>query len=127
MVMPVGGDPTADLALLLAGLAGGAIAGFDKIIPELRSGKYLDIEQVTYRDVIQYFRDERPNDFRIEGGALLRRPDAGGVVLYQVFIDSKDAIVIDDRGAPFGRAVRAHAIDDELNTRFGKTDVIIFR
>ena len=75
MMIPGAGDPTADLALLLAGLAGGVIIGFDKIIPEIRSGKYLDIDNVTYRDVIAYFRDKRPNDFRIEGGALLRRPE----------------------------------------------------
>jgi len=127
MMIPGAGDPTADLALLLAGLAGGVIIGFDKIIPEIRSGKYLDIDNVTYRDVIAYFRDKRPNDFRIEGGALLRRPDAGGTVLYQVFLDREDAIVIDEDGVPFGRAVRARVIDDELNTRFGRTDVIIFR
>ena len=127
MVMPGGGDPTAELAVALAGLAVGAFVGLDKIIPEFRSSRYLDIENVTYRDVIKYFRDERPNDFRIESGALLRRPDAGRIILYQVFLDGKDEILSDDTGVPFGRAVRARTIDDELNTRFGRTDVIIFR
>jgi hypothetical protein len=115
-----------DLALLLAGLAGGTIAGLDKIIPEIRPKQYLDAEQITYQDVIAYFREERPNDVRIEAGALLRRPDIGGVILYHIFLDGDDGVVADE-GVLFGRAVRAHTIDDELNSRFGSTDLIIFR
>jgi hypothetical protein len=125
------GDEGPEVAIhLLDGLARGAfelIDALDRLIPEARSTKYPVIAQVSFRDVIRYFQEEQPNDFRIAGGALLRRRAAKGVVLYQVFLDDMDGIVFDERGVPFGRAIRAGEIDDELNHRFGRTDLIIFR
>jgi len=115
---------------LLDGLASSALELvdlLDRLIPEARSTKYPVIAQVSLRDVIRYFREEQPNDFMVAGGALLRRRAAKGVVLYQVFLDDRDGIVVDERGVPFGRAIRAVEIDDELNHRFGRTDLIIFR
>lgn len=115
---------------VLGGLARGAvevIAALDKLLPEKSPTKHPVIKQVAFRDVIRYFQEEQPNDFAIAAGALLRRRAANGVVLYQVFLDDKDRIVIGERGKPLGRAVRAREIDDELNHRFGRTDLIIFR
>jgi hypothetical protein len=128
--MPLlGGDGRGHLntARAFGELARGVIEALDRITPEIRSNKYPVIPLVGFRDVIRYFQDARPNDFRVEGGALIRRPAAGGVVLYQVFLDGKDDIVIDERGVPLGRAVRARAIDDELDSKFGRMDLIIFR
>lgn len=115
------------LGEIAAGVMRGTYEGVDKIFPQIRSGKYPTMPLITFQDVVAYFQDQRPDDFRIEAGALIRRPDAGGIVLYQVFLGSKDAIVADDEGVPFGRAVRARAIDDELASRFGRTNLIIFR
>jgi hypothetical protein len=115
---------------VLGGLARGAvevIEALDRLIPEARSAKYPVVAQVGYREVIRYFQEEQPNDFRIAGGALLRRRSANGVVLYQVFLDETDQIVVDEQGRPHGRAIQAREIDDELDHKFGRTDLIIFR
>jgi hypothetical protein len=125
------GDTGPDVRInVLGGLARGAvdvIAALDKLLPEASPTKHPVIKQVAFRDVICYFQEEQPNDFGIAAGALLRRRAANGVVLYQIFLDDTDSIVTDERGRPFGRAVRAREIDDELNHRFGRTDLIIFR
>jgi hypothetical protein len=124
-------DPDPEVVIdLLGGLARGAVemmAALDRLIPEARSTKHPVIDQVGFGDVLQYFQAEHPNDFRVAAGALLRRRAAKGIVLYQVFLDDKDRIVIDEQGKPFGRAIRAREIDDELSHRFGRTDLIIFR
>jgi hypothetical protein len=124
-------DPDPDLVIdLLGGLAQGAtevIKLLERLIPEAQPAKNPVVTQISYRDIVRYFQEKQPNEFDVAAGALFRRRAAGGIVLYQVFLDDTDHVIIDARGMPLGRALRALDIDDELHQKFGRTDLIIFR
>jgi hypothetical protein len=116
----------ADLSELIAGAMRGIFEGFDKIIPSPKSGKYPDYDLVTFQDVVKYFKKERPNDFRITGGALIMRKAPGGIALFQMFLDDGKSPVSDKNGVLLGRAILAREIDDELRSGFGHEELILF-
>jgi hypothetical protein len=89
----------------------------------------VKVEILTFQEVVRYFTEDKPDDPRITGGALLRNEEGGGSSRYhQFFIDEKDLPVAND-GAIYGRVLRAAEVDDELASAFGRSenDLVIFR
>jgi hypothetical protein len=119
-----------DTEQAIKALAAGIVSAFsalDKLIPEIEPVRPPVVQMLTFADVVQYFSEHQPKDFEIQGGALLKRPRAGGIQMYQLFLDRADSPCLDKRGRPYGRVFVALTIDDELATKFGSSDLIIFR
>ena len=97
---------------------------FDREFPPRRP-QVIDL--LTFKDVVAYFTDKHPGDPRIRAGALLSNPHPKGRLIFQVFLDDKDALCVGDDGAPYGRRMVARKLDGELAARFGQQDLLIFR
>lgn len=79
----------------------------------------------TYEDAIQYFVDKRPQDGRVEKGAILRQPYRDGYLIIQVFLDVNNSIILDSKGRLHGRQLLTKSIDDELYQAFGNASMIL--
>jgi hypothetical protein len=120
------GDTEGAVELLTAAITS-AFGALDKLIPEIEPTKPPVLQMLTFTDVVRYFAEHQPRDFEVQGGALLRRPSARGTRMYQLFLDQRDSPCVDKGGRPYGRVFEAMTIDDELATKFGSSDLIIFR
>lgn len=84
---------------------------------------------ITYKEAMEYFVIERPNDQRIKKGALLLRKKKDFWGKYydfaQVFLDENSEIVLRSNQKPYGRHFKAKDIDKELQEAFGEHDLII--
>lgn len=87
------------------------------------------VRLLTYREVVDYFVHERPDDPKLSSGVLLRRnsPKGKEIDLIQVFLDCDNKLVCHPDGTPFGQIIFARAIDRELQEAFGETDMIIVK
>jgi len=120
------GKPS-DLQVAATGtLLAQAIALFDKTfnLPPRRPDV---VDLLTFRDVVAYFTDKHPGDPRIRAGALLSGSHPKGRLTFQVFLDKDDQLCCDASGNPYGRRLIARRFDDELATRFGTKELLIFR
>jgi hypothetical protein len=86
-------------------------------------------DMLSFREVVQYFKENRPDDSRIVAGALLRQRGNRRTRYVHVFLDDADRPVADGKGVPYGRVVRAAQEDDELAAAFGRSDndLVVFR
>lgn len=82
---------------------------------------------ITYSEVIRFFVTDRPEDARVTGGALVRRPDISGSLLIWLFLDAADVPLQDGDGKLYGRKLVAMELNDELLECFGDSDVLIVR
>lgn len=80
---------------------------------------------ITYEDTIKYFITDRPNDPRIQKGAILRQPHTQGYHLAQVFLDKNNQVVLSSNGVPYGRQLVTKQLDEELLEVFKNKNVII--
>jgi len=87
---------------------------------------------ITYKEAMEYFVVERPNEPRIKKGALLVRKKKDFKDIFwkyydfaQVFLDEKNEVVLRSDQTPYGRHFKAKDIDKELQEAFGKHDLII--
>lgn len=78
----------------------------------------------TYADAIDYFVTQRPDDDRIEKGAILRLPHPQGYTLVQVFLDGQNNLIY-NYGKPYGRRLVVRALDRELLSVFGNKELIV--
>lgn len=78
----------------------------------------------SYADAIDYFVTQRPNDDRVEKGAILRLPHPQGYTLLQVFLDGQNNLIY-NYGKPCGRRLVVRALDRELLSVFGNKELII--
>ncbi|WP_218004868.1 hypothetical protein [Actinomadura macra] len=100
----------------------------DRIFPKVsKAGKPIEISLFTFADAVRSFSRDHPGDPSITAGALLRRPHPGGHLIFQVFLDRKDQIVVQGDGRPHGKAIVARSLDDELAGKFTNSDLVIFR
>lgn len=84
---------------------------------------------LTFREVVRYFKENRPSDSRVAGGALLRQSGMMHSRYVQVFLDASDQVITDTQGTVYGRVIRADHVDDDLAAAFGRrgNDLVIFR
>jgi hypothetical protein len=86
------------------------------------------VDALTLHDVTTYFAGQHPGDPRVKAGALLSVPHPdGGRQVFQVFLDAADRVCADASGAPYGRRVIAHHLDDDLLDYLGGGELLIFR
>jgi hypothetical protein len=85
------------------------------------------VEELTFRDVIEYFVSRHPGGPSIQSGALLRMPHPRGHNIFQVFLGLDDELVLDSEGQPYGRQLIAVRLDAELSYRLQNVDLLIFR
>lgn len=85
-----------------------------------------DQDQLTYREAMEYFVNQHPQDDAVVRGALLRRPEGPRFRVEWRFLDQNNNVCTDRRRRPYGRSVRVGGFDQELDEMFGGTDVIVF-
>jgi molecular chaperone DnaK (HSP70) len=78
----------------------------------------------TYADAIDYFVTQRPDDDRVEKGAMLRLPHPQGYTLVQVFLDGQNNLIY-NYGKPCGRRLVVRTFDRELLSVFGNKELVI--
>ncbi len=89
----------------------------------------VEMFTVMYKDIVEYFVDDRPEDDRIVAGALFRQRRSNGdagILLVQSFLDSNKNPVYGPAKKPYGRLIQARNIDNELRQMFHDRDLIIF-
>lgn len=84
------------------------------------------IPMLTYSAAVKYFVTERPEDSRIEKGAMIIDNSAEKKSIKQVFLDANNNLVCDKNGKPYGRAIIAINIDEELKDILNGQNLIIF-
>ena len=80
---------------------------------------------IKYEDAISYFVNNRPNNSRVQKGAMLKDTHQKGYVFIQVFLDSENHLVCQDDGIPYGRKIVVEKFDDELSETFGNQGLVI--
>jgi hypothetical protein len=80
---------------------------------------------LTYAAAMRYFVEQRPRDPRVRKGAIHRRRNRRELVIEQVFLDARGRPVTDPRGRPYGRTLVVAGLDAELDSAFGKHDLIL--
>jgi hypothetical protein len=89
----------------------------------------VEVSTATYKDIVEYFVDDRPEDDQIVAGALFRQKRSNsdaGILLVQSFLDSNNNPVYGPTKKPYGRLILARNIDNELRQMFYDRDLIIF-
>ena len=85
------------------------------------------IEELTFRNVVDYFVSQHPGDPSVQSGALLRMPHPRGHNMFQVFLGPGNELLLDREGQPYGRQFVAMRLDSELRALLQGTDMILFR
>ncbi len=89
--------------------------------------KIRTIPLLTYKEVIEYFINERPDYPIPSSGVLIRENSPKGIKIFQVFIDFNEKLICHPDGTPYGRILLAREINRELKEVFGEEDVIFVR
>jgi hypothetical protein len=85
------------------------------------------VQELTFRNVVEYFASRDPGDASVQSGALLRMPHPRGHNMFQVFLGPNNELLLDHEGQPYGRHFIAMRLDSELSSRLQDTDLILFR
>jgi hypothetical protein len=85
----------------------------------------IQVDLVTYPELIAYFVSDRPAEPRVRRGAILRQRSRSGYLIRQMFLDQQDQVVCDPSGEPYGRTIEARDLDEELLETFGDQDLIL--
>ncbi len=84
------------------------------------------IEMLTYSEVVKYFVTEKPEDSRIEKGAMIIDNYGEKYLIKQVFLDENNNLVCNTKGTPYGRRIIAINIEEELQDICKGQNLIIF-
>ena len=95
---------------------------------EKHADQITRVDLLTYREVVDYLVDNKPDYPDIAKGIVYKEAaeSGDGFDIYILFLDSKNAIVTDGSNAPCGTKYRVHRIDDELLKTFSGNDIIVF-
>ncbi|MCF2528659.1 hypothetical protein [Yinghuangia soli] len=109
---------------LIAGLLhhlGGKVVRWAKVPRPAR----LDV--LKLREVIRFFREDRPYGSRIDHGVLLLSADGKGrIVCLQLFVDRDNQPCLDAEGTPHGRVMVVNKLDPELRDLAAGKELIVF-
>ena len=84
------------------------------------------LELMTYKQAVEYFVTQKPDEPKIKKGAMLRETNPEGELIIQVFLDESDRIVCDSNGKPYGHKQVVKQLDDELLEAFDNKNLLIF-
>lgn len=87
------------------------------------------IRQMTYKNAIEYFINNKP-PIPFESGAMLIEHDdgAGSAFFIQIFLDKDNSPIVNPiTQAPYGRRCLIRGMDDELIAAFGNKKVVIVK
>jgi hypothetical protein len=81
--------------------------------------------ELTYGAIIGYFAYYRSADVRIQKSVVLREKLPEGVRIVQVFLDKNHHLTYASGECPYGRRLLVQALDQQLNSKFGKENLIV--
>jgi hypothetical protein len=107
--------------------AGSCVLGFG-LVRWLRNRKShkIDVEVLTYPDVITYFVENRPQDEQTRSGALLRERHRNLWILSFIFLNSEGSICSHPDGTNYGQRLRVRNLDEEMMELFSDKDLVVF-
>jgi hypothetical protein len=91
-----------------------------------RKSHHIDVEVLTYPDVITYFVENRPQDDQIRSGALLRERQRNLWILSFIFLNSEGSICSHPDGTNYGQRLRVRNLDQEMMDLFSDKDLVVF-
>ncbi len=94
-----------------------------RLVELFRQEETVDV--LTFAEAIQFFTRHRPADARVARGAILRRQDPRGTLIFQVFLDEGGQPLFDLPEGARGRKVRVRMMDEELEEAFDGSDLIV--
>jgi len=83
------------------------------------------IEILKYKDVIEYFVKEKPNDQQIVKGAMMIFKDGETSFFVQMFLNKENKPIGKNAKSLYGRRLIYKTMDAELKDAFGDTDLVI--
>jgi len=81
--------------------------------------------ELTYEAIIDYFAHYRSTDVRIQKSVVLREKLPEGVHIVQVFLDENHHLTYVSAERPCGRRLLVQVLDQQLNNKFGKENLIV--
>jgi hypothetical protein len=87
----------------------------------------LELDLLTFDEIIRYFVEERPAAPEVHHGALLaQRGLPHGILCVQLFVDRDNRPCVSPSGAPYGRSMVARQLDPELGQQLRGRELVIF-
>ncbi|MEQ9359544.1 hypothetical protein [Coleofasciculus chthonoplastes] len=102
------------------------VAQFNKWSPQILAIPEVQT-LVTFDQVITFFETDRPADFTVHKGVIIRQEDVEVQILGQVFLDQHNRIVCRKDGTPYGRQLVAKSLDKKLIDHFADRNLIVFK
>ncbi len=91
-----------------------------------RESNRVDVETLTYSDVVTYFVEHRPDDEQARRGALIRERRPNLWILSFVFLNDTDSICTGVDGKEYGQKLRVRKLDEEMVELFSGKDLVVF-
>ena len=85
----------------------------------------ISAKELTYKEVIKYFVEERPSDPRVDKGAFVVERHAKGIMTIWTFLDSNNQPVTSDKGKPYYRKLKVTHFDKELEEMLDGQSLLI--
>ena len=82
---------------------------------------------VTFDQVMTFFETDRPANFTVYKGVIIRQKHVEGQLLGQVFLDQHNRIVCRKNNTPYGRQLVTKNLDKKLIEFFKDRDLIVFK
>ncbi|EDX72427.1 hypothetical protein MC7420_3499 [Coleofasciculus chthonoplastes PCC 7420] len=82
---------------------------------------------VTFDQVMTFFETDRPADFTVYKGVIIRQEHVEGQLLGQVFLDQHNRIVCRKDGTPYGRQLVTKSLDKKMIDYFKDQGLSVFK
>ncbi|GCE95754.1 hypothetical protein NIES46_38200 [Arthrospira platensis NIES-46] len=82
---------------------------------------------ITFKEVISYFNSDRPADYGIKQGLIIREAHSEGQLIAQVFLDRNNQFICRPDGTPYGRQLVTKELDRELAKTFGNRNLFFVK
>ena len=82
---------------------------------------------VTFEQVMTFFETDRPADFTVYKGVIIRQEHVEGQILGQVFLDQHNRTICRKDGTPYGRQLVAKYLDKKLAQTFDGRELIFVK
>jgi hypothetical protein len=82
---------------------------------------------VTFDQLMTFFETDRPANFTVHKGVIIRQEHVEGQILGQVFLDQHNRIVCRKDGTPYGRQLVTKHLDQKLTQTFDGRELIFVK